>query len=114
MKLPHADQARVEQEKITEYLLSPSHPDGSNKAEFFLQFGFRLENWEVLREALRTHGARHQVVKTVESAYGTRYAVDGTLESPDGRNPLVRTVWLVEKGSSTPRLITAYPLEERS
>ena len=48
---------------------------------------------------------------TVDSAYGTRYAVDGPLETPDGRNPLVRTVWIVDKGSARPRLITAHPLE---
>jgi len=108
--LPHADQARVEREKITEYLLSPLHPDGSHKAEFFTQYGFHVEHWKVLQEAVRTHGARHPVVKTVESAYGTRYAIDGVLESPDGRHPLVRTVWMIEKGDSAPRLITAYPI----
>lgn len=110
MRLPHAEQAHVAQEKITEYLLSFAHPDGSNKAEFFTKFGFRLEQWEILREALRQHGARYEVVKTVESAYGTRYAIDGALESPDGRNPLMRTIWMMEKGSSTPRLITAHPI----
>lgn len=110
MTLPHADQARVEREKIVEYLLSPLHPDGSHKAEFFTRHGFRMEHWEVLREALQTHGTRHPVVKTVESTHGTRYAVDGALATPDGRNPLVRTVWLIEKGSTRPRLITAYPI----
>lgn len=110
MKLPHADHAQVAPEKITEYLLSPTHPDGSSKAEFFTKFGFRLEEREILREALRQHGARYEVVKTVESGYGTRYAIDGALESPDGRNPLIRTIWMIETGSSTPRLITAHPI----
>ena len=110
MRLPHADQARVDREKILEYLLSPSHPDGSHKAEFFTRYGFHLENWEVLQEALRTHGTRHPVVKTVESTHGTRYAVDGALVTTDGRDPMVRTVWLIGKGSTIPRLITAYPI----
>jgi len=35
VKLPHANHAQVAPEKITEYLLSLAHPDGSNKAEFF-------------------------------------------------------------------------------
>jgi hypothetical protein len=43
VKLPNADQARVEREKITEYLLSTSHPDGRSKAEFFSRFGFRVD-----------------------------------------------------------------------
>jgi len=78
---------------------------------FFARFGFRIEEWEVLAQALRRHGAHYEVVNTVDSAYGTRYAVDGPLETPDGRNPLVQTVWIIEKGSAGPRLITAHPLE---
>jgi len=78
-----------------------------------VRFGFRLEDWELLAEALRTHGVSQQVVKTVESPYGTRYAIQGPLESPDGRHPLVRTVWLVKKGQVAARLITAYPMKER-
>ncbi|MEW6638092.1 MAG: DUF6883 domain-containing protein [Actinomycetota bacterium] len=31
------------------------------------------------------------------------------MRSPDGRDPVIRTVWLVEKGRSHPRLVTAYP-----
>lgn len=109
MKLPNADQAHVDRWKITEYLLSATHPDGASKAKFFLRFGFHLENWEILGVALRKHAVKCAVVKTVESAFGTRYTVEGALETPDGRNPRLRTVWLVEKGSAVPRLITAYP-----
>ena len=48
MNLPNADQAQVNRKKITEYLLCTSHPDGCNKAAFFSQFGFTLENWKIL------------------------------------------------------------------
>ncbi len=82
------------------------------KAEFFVRFGFQAEQWERLAESLRLHGTTHAVVKTVESAFGTRYAVDGPLASPDGRAPLVRTVWILDKGTTIPRVITAYPLED--
>jgi uncharacterized protein DUF6883 len=112
MKLPNPDRLRVDREKVVAYLLSPRHPHGRGKADFFVRFGFRVEEWELLIEALRTHGASQQVVKTVESPYGTRYAVEGRLESPDGRRPLVRTVWLVKKGQVAARLITAYPIKE--
>ena len=54
-------------------------------------------------------GATYNVTKVVESEYGTRYSVDGLLETPDSRNPYVRTVWIIEKQSTTPRLITAHP-----
>ena len=56
MNLPNADQAQVDRKKITEYLLCISHPDGSNKASFFSQFGFTLENWRILAESLKWMG----------------------------------------------------------
>ena len=109
MRLPNADQAQVDREKITEYLLSDTHPDGSGKARFFKKFGFRTEVWEILAASLRKHGSSHSVVKIVESAYGMRYTVEGEIEAPDGRNPRVRTVWVIERNSTRPRFITAYP-----
>ena len=113
MRLPHAEEAKVEQRKIVEYLLCASHPDGAAKAEFFGRFGFAVERWEILAQALRRHGQVHSVGKRVESDYGVRYSVDGWLETPDGRRPSVRTVWIVEKDSNVPRLITAHPVEAR-
>ena len=112
MKLPNADHLRVDRRKITEYLLSPTHPDGHSKSEFFTRFGFSLEHWQLLAEALREHGSTHPVVKAVETPYGTRYIIEGRLVSPDSLHPLIRTVWIIEKGETSPRLITAYPLED--
>ena len=108
MNLPNANNAQVERKKITEYLLCQSHPDGRNKAIFFSQFGFTLDNWELLAESLRKLGVSHNVTKVVESDFGTRYSVDGVLETPDGRNPYVRTVWIIAKHSTKPRLVTAH------
>jgi hypothetical protein len=42
----------------------------------------------------------------------TNYTIEGVLETPDGRNPYVRTVWTVEIGSDAPRFVTAYPLQD--
>ncbi|MDP2662724.1 MAG: hypothetical protein Q8R28_18570 [Dehalococcoidia bacterium] len=109
MRLPNADKARVDYGKITDYLLSLSHPDGRNKAAFFMAFGFRVEEPEVLKQALQHHGAIRSVTGIAESRFGKRYTVEGTLETPDGRNPTVRTVWILANESDAPRLITAYP-----
>ena len=113
--LPNADLAIVEETKVTGYLLSPDHPDGHSKADFFTRFGFRLEAWEVLAEALQRHARSHSVAKTASSLWGTRYSVEGALDCPDGRRPQLRTVWIVENLEATveksiPRLITAYPI----
>ena len=109
MLLPHAHLARIDQEKITGYLLSFVNPRGRAKADFFLRFGFSAARWEELAEALRRHAASHAVARVLETAYGPRYHVDGEMETPDGRSPLVRTVWQIDLGSDHPRFITAYP-----
>jgi hypothetical protein len=113
MKLPSVEQAAVKREKVTDYLLSASHPNGRHKARFFAAFGFSAAAWEVLANALLHHAVEHDVTKVESSPFGARYVVDGKLFSPDGRNPMVRTVWFVESGDTTPYFVTAYPLEEK-
>ena len=107
-KLPRPEQAYVNREKVVGYLLDA--PKGGGKAAFFQRFGFTAAAWETLAEALRRHGSVHPVVSIVESPWGIRYSVDGPLDTPTGRNPLVRTVWIVERGKDVPRLITAHPI----
>jgi hypothetical protein len=113
MKLPNSKEAYVDRAKITDYLLSESHPDGRAKARFFQQFGFEVSRWEQLAHALLDVGTQSDVASSVESAHGVRYTVDGQMQCPDGRAPMVRTVWIVDRGKSKPRLITAHPLYHR-
>ena len=113
MKLPNADKLIVEREKIVDYLLNPAHRFGASKARFFAEFGFRLEEWERLAEALREHGRTQEVASTRETGFGPRYAVEGELSTPGGRRPRVRTVWQWDEGTVAPRLISAYPLEAK-
>lgn len=111
MKLPNAHLAIVEQRKICDYLLNSGHRFGASKARFFSEFGFRVETWEVLADALRAQGRQHEVSKVRETGFGPRYEVDGEMQAPDGRRPRVRTVWQMDEGQIAPRLITVYPLE---
>lgn len=48
---------------------------------------------------------------TLQDADGITYVVEGGIKTPSGRQPRVRSVWLVEKGELAPRFIAAYPLE---
>lgn len=77
MKLPNYEQAVVPERKITAHLLSLNHPDGSSKEKFFTAFGFSVENWETLANALRHHVTDNEVTKIEDSPFGTRYVVDG-------------------------------------
>ena len=111
-KLPNADMAVVEREKIVDYLLNATHRFGASKARFFARFDFHAEKWEELAQALRDHGRLHKVKRARETGFGPRYEVEGELKAPDGRSPRVRTVWQQDKGEVAPRLITAYPLQD--
>lgn len=66
-----------------------------------------------MEQALRHLAQTNDVVKAETTPFGQRYVVDGTIRSPDGRNPLIRTVWFVENETDTPYIVTAYPLQKR-
>jgi hypothetical protein len=112
MNLPNATQAVVERGKITGYLLNAAHPDNGGKARFFLALGFSAEGWPSLADALRQMPTAFPIAKSVASPHGSKYILDGRIETPCGKRPLVRTVWIVDAGTQTPRLVTAYPCEE--
>jgi hypothetical protein len=107
--VPGCDQSIIEPTKVADYLLSGAHPIGWAKARFFKRFGFREDAPEELRQALLAHVRENAVVETETSPYGIKYRVDGPLASPDGRNPLVSTVWTILDGEAIPRFITAFP-----
>jgi hypothetical protein len=111
--LPNASRAIVAEAKITQYLLSDTHPDGSGKARFFAAHGFSLSEWGVLAAALRDHATAHPVAEAVQTPFGSRYTIEGALTSPDGRAPGVRVVWFVRAARDVPELVTAYPMKRR-
>lgn len=74
--------------------------------------GFRRDEWELLAEAFREVAESRPVLKSMASPHGRKYIVDGRIETPGGKTPLVRTVWIVDLGLEMPRLVTAYPHEK--
>jgi len=113
MKLPNAELAVVPPEKVADYLLNPAHPDGAGKAQFFVRMGFRREDWQTPAAALRRVAEQGEVTLSLESRHGRKYVLDGHIDTPTGRTPLVRTVWIMDAGTEIPRLVSAYPMEEK-
>lgn len=111
MTSPNMKNIMVEEEKIVEYLLNAAHPDNGGKASFFHALGFSRDNWKTLAAALRTLAETSTVVKSIESPYGHKYILRGQIETPVGTNPLVQTVWIMDRGQNVLRLVTAYPQE---
>ena len=109
MKLPNAHLALVEREKIVDYLLNAAHPDNAGKAPFFFALGFSRDDWQPLAVALARLAEATEVLKSMESPHGRKYILDGRIETPSGQTPVVRTIWIVDRGADRPRLVTAYP-----
>ena len=109
MKLPNLEDASVKAEKITDYLLSAAHPNGRHKAKFFTSFGFSVDSWQQLAGALIQHARENEVARTEPSPFGIRYVINGTIISPDCRNPTIRSVWFIEAGQTVPCFVTAAP-----
>jgi hypothetical protein len=112
MELPNASSVEVSREKIVGYLLNPGHPDGAGKAAFFRAAGFCVERWEELAEALTNLAKHASVLRSMESAHGSKYIIDGQVNAPSGQVIHVRSVWIVDRGRQVPRLVTAYPVRQ--
>jgi hypothetical protein len=107
-RVPRAEVAVVDPQKIVEYLLSPDHRRGANTARFFTSFGFDRSAPDTLATALRRHIVENDVAGVRQTSHGLAYEVAGPLMTPDQRAPSLRSVWLCG-ADGVPRLITAYP-----
>jgi hypothetical protein len=109
MRLPNAQRATVDPQKVIGYLLNTGHPVGRFKARFFRSLGFDESNASALEGQLLRIAQDGEVIEAKSSPYGTKYVIDGQVESPAGRRATVRTVWIVETDRDEPRFVTAYP-----
>jgi hypothetical protein len=106
--LPNGAQVRVAPEKVRDYLLNAENLQNRGKAGRFTQFGFSRAEWQLLSSALERHALENPVSQQAVSEHGTKYVVTCHLATPDGRNPCMNTVWIIEPGHPAPRLVTAY------
>jgi hypothetical protein len=106
--LPNAGTATVEEAKVRDYLLNSGHPRNGGKFAYFNAFGFAVEQWVIMRDALIDHAAANHIARTSQSPYGIKHTVRCSIQTPDRRNPCITTVWIIE-GNRAPRLVTCYP-----
>ncbi len=104
---------RIDIEKLTEYLLSVTHPRGRSKAAYFYTLGFDLSNAADFIAALVKQASNGVASILEETTYGQLMKVEGIIIAPNARRAIIRSVWLVKPGERNPRLITAYPLKRR-
>jgi uncharacterized protein DUF6883 len=105
-KAPNFASAELDPQKITEYAMNPNHPRGRDKYRVIHSVtGLGAGDGALIEEQIR-EGVRTGTPVTGRSdQFGQRWTVDVPLSGPKG-TITVRTAWIVEVGSSRPRLVT--------
>ena len=110
MRIPYADRAAVDIGKLRDYCLNPLHDEGQHKARLFAAtLDMTAADAEALRTLLLDAVQAVDAQAGLRDAYGQRYTVDFLVDW-HGRRATIRSAWIIEHGSDTPRLTTCYPL----
>jgi hypothetical protein len=110
MFLSNAQDAVVDMRKLRDYCLNPLHDEGQHKARLFAAaFGMTAKDAQELREILLVAVLDNDAALGRQDKYGQRYIVDYELEWHN-RRAIVRSAWIIEEGSTAPKLTSCYPL----
>jgi hypothetical protein len=110
MLIPNAKNAVVDIRKLRDYCLNLEHDDGKHKARLFSSIlGMTADDAEELRQILLEVVKTHEVRLGRQDEFGQRYTLDFRIEWQN-RNAILRSGWIVERGSEIPKLTTCYPL----
>ena len=114
MKIPNAEHAIVDVRKLRDYCLNSQHDIGKHKARLFSEaLGMGINDAEALRDALLEAAQTHEAQLGLHDVHGQRYTINFTLDWRD-RQAIIRSGWIIDRGSEIPRLVTAYPLKGRN
>jgi hypothetical protein len=109
MLIPNAERAVVDIRKLRDYCLNPLHDEGKHKARLFAAVGITADDAEALQDILLQAAKTHDTQLGRRDVYGQRYIIDFPLEW-HGKQTTIRSGWIIEHGTETPRLTTCYPL----
>jgi hypothetical protein len=110
MKLPNADRAVVEIEKLRDYCLSSSHPRGRHKARVFITaLGIAADDAQELKQAMLSAITSEEALPTEHDEYGQRSVVDFSMRR-QGKEAVVRSSWIIRSTEDFPRLTSCYVL----
>lgn len=111
MQLPNRENAYIQPQKITGYLLSETHSVGKSKAKFFREIGFNETNSDLLAQELLTLAQLQAVAESISTSHGEKYVIVGPISTPTGRQVTILTVWIIDSGEVEPRFVTARPFK---
>ena len=106
MKIPNADLALLDIEKLRGYCLSTAHSKGKDKARVFMSaLGVKQSDALWLRAEILRRLASAAAVQQIEDVWGVRYAVDMEI-TLNAKSAMVRTIWIILRGDDRPRFVT--------
>ncbi|MGQ0591274.1 MAG: DUF6883 domain-containing protein [Gammaproteobacteria bacterium] len=79
-----------------------------SRASSFARLGTQTLIWERLEADIRSILTNDATVRE-QTEYGQKLEVRGSITGPAERNAEIVTAWIILKGESVPRFITAYP-----
>ena len=108
MRLPNAERATVDVERLRDYSLNAAHDKGKHKARVFAAaMGFTTADAERLRCMILAAVLTGEAERGATDEHGARYRVD--FEAQGLRGPVtIRTAWHIDAGETVPRLVSCY------
>lgn len=98
------EKLNIPESKLTGYALKQK-----DKAKVFESaLGYNLDNYKELQENIYKEASKQGLELVRSTEYGTLYRCDIEMVGPNSKKAVVRTGWIMEKGSDSFRLTTAY------
>ena len=114
MKLPNAERAVIDIEKLRDYSLNPNHPKGKHKARVFLAaLGLKADDAERLREMVMGAILISETRAQQPTSYGQRFVVDLSVTGFDkfvATTVTIRSAWMIRNDEDFPRLTSCFIL----
>lgn len=114
MKLPNAERAVVDIEKLRDYSLNLNHPKGKHKARVFqAALGLKVDDAERLREMIMEAVLVSEAKTQQPTTYGQRFVVDFNVTGFDkfvATTVTVRSAWIIRNDEDFPRLTSCFIL----
>ncbi|WP_244200615.1 WXG100 family type VII secretion target [Micromonospora arborensis] len=110
---PDFSKAEIDSRKITAYAMNPDHPVGKNKYRVINSVtGLGPDDADVIMQQIREGVLAGKPLLGKADEFGQRWSVDLPLTGPGG-TITVRTAWILENGTSSPRMVTiSFPPKE--
>lgn len=107
--LPNHEKAIIDPAKIRDYILASEHPIGRFKAALFLKMGYTKDNWQRLTDDIRSFHLPLDALPVEKNRFGQKYVITGMITGPNGKQMLLRTIWIILSVEYVPRFVTIYP-----